>query len=135
MRVESFDPTKFDATLENVAVERLVMAAELVASKAKANCPTGTVSRPAYQKGKHAGKEWTSRQPGRLRDTIRVERERTKSGAISRSKKAQRRVAVAMGNELAYYAAAVEYCIDGKPVLRPALWNSIPQIKSILGVR
>ena len=135
MRVERFDATKFDVTLENVAADRLVQAAQVVADKAKTNCPTGDISRPAYKRGKHAGKEWTSRQPGRLKDSIRVERERTKSGAISRSKRAQSRVAVAMGNELAYYAAAVEYGQSGKPILRSALWNSIPQIKSILGVK
>lgn len=135
MRIEGWNPGAGDDIIDNIGTKKLVDAAELVADKARANCPIGIVARMPYKTGKYAGKYWTGRIPGRLKASIRVDRDLTKSFNISRSKKAQRRIRITMGNETAYYAAAYEYGQDGKPVLRPALWNSIPQIRVILGVR
>jgi len=135
VRIEGWKPELADNMVDDYAEKRLVEAANLVAEKAKANCHIGTVARMPYKTGKYAGKYWTGRIPGRLQASIRVDRKLTKSFNISRSKSAKKKIRVAMGNETAYYAAAFEYGQDGKPVLRPAFWNSIPQIKSILGVK
>ena len=129
MRVENFNPNKFDETFENVAIERLVEGAEVVATKARQNCPVGTKSRPMYKRGPYAGKAWTARDAGQLKKSIRVVRKKTKSG-IALSKK--RDVRIYAGTFLAYYAQTVEFC---RPFMRPALVQSIPEIKFIIGVR
>lgn len=129
MRIEGWNPNKFDESFENIAISRLAEAAEVVAQRARSRCPVGTISRPMYRRGKYADQPWTSRDGGRLKKSIRVVRRRTKSGkAFSR----KRNVRVYMGNYLAYYAPIVEH---DKPILRPAFYASMPEIKLILGVR
>ena len=118
----------YDLEFENVAIERLVEAAEHVASVARANCKPGTVSRPIYKRGPYAGKPWTARDAGSLRKTIRVRQKLSKSGKPLKRKS---NVRVYAGNYLVYYAGIVEYA--GKAFLRPALWNAANRIKQILG--
>ena len=116
-----------DETFENVAIERLLEAAEVVADAARRNCPVGTISRPIYKRGPYAGQNWTARDAGMLRRSIRVVRKKTPSGkAFSR----KRDVRVYAGHYLAYYAAIVEH---SRPFMRPALAQSEGEIKSILG--
>ena len=129
MRVEAWNPNVMDETFENIGVERLVEAAEVVANTARSKCPVGTISRPMYKTGRYAGQPWTARDAGQLKRSIRVVRKRTKSGKAFSKK---RDVRVYAGTFLAYYARIVEFY---KPYLRPALTQSIPEIKSILGVR
>jgi hypothetical protein len=129
MRIENWNPNVMDQEFEGVAIERLVEAAEVVANSARLKCPVGSVTRPMYKKGKYAGMPWTSRDAGRLRASIRVVRKRGKEGiALSR----KRDVRIYAGHYLAWYAKIVEFY---KPYLRPALWDSLSQIRSILGVR
>lgn len=130
MRVEGFNPNKFDETFENVAVERLVEAAEVVAEKARQKCPVGTVSRPIYKTGPYAGQNWTARDAGRLKKSIRVTQRKSKSGKPLTKKK---NVRVYGGNYLAYYAKIVEF--NQRAFLRPALNGSISEIRSIIGVK
>jgi hypothetical protein len=130
MRVEGFNPNKFDETFENVAVERLVEAAEVVAEKARQKCPVGTVSRPIYKTGPYAGQNWTARDAGRLKKSIRVVQRKSKSGKPLTKKK---NVRVYGGNYLAYYAKIVEF--NQRAFLRPALNGSISEIRSIIGVK
>ena len=132
MRVENWKPNEFDLVFENVAIERMLEAGQLVVQKARASCPVGIKSRPPYKMGQASGKDWTSREPGRLKDTIRVDRIRTKSGAISRAKSARNRVRISMGSEDAYYSLFVEL---KHHILTGALYESTPQIKSILGAK
>ena len=47
--------------------------------------------------------------------------------------KSKRNVRVYAGNYMVYYASIVEHA--GKAFLRPALWNSRSEIKSILGAK
>jgi hypothetical protein len=129
MRVEAWNPNVMDETFENVAIERLVEAAEVVKSNARNKCPVGTISRPIAKTGRYAGQPWTARDAGQLKRSIRVVRRKTKSGKAFSKK---RGVRVYAGHYLAYYARIVEFY---KPYLRPALTQSIPEIKSILGVR
>lgn len=129
MRVENYNPNAFDQEFEDVAIERLVAAAEVVASRARAKCPVGTESRPMYQRGKYAGRKWTARDAGALKKSIRVTQKKTKGGkALSKKKN----VRVYAGHYLAYYADIVEF---KTPYMRPALDASISTIKSILGAK
>ena len=129
MRVEYFNPNKVDQEFENVAIERLVEAAEVVAGAARQKCPVGTISRPMYKTGKYAGQPWTARDAGQLKKSIRVTRKKTKSGK-SFSKK--RNVLIIAGHFLAYYASIVEH---SKPFMRPALASSMSEVKEIIGAK
>ena len=129
MRVENWNPNKMDQTFENVAVSRLLEAAEVVADTARSKCPVGTISRPIYKTGPYAGQPWTARDAGQLKKSVRVVQKKTKSGkALSK----KRNVRVYAGHFLAYYASIVEY---SRPFLRPALASSMSQVKSIIGAK
>ena len=129
MRVETWNPNKFDESFEDVAIERLVKAAEIIADATRRKCPVGTITRPIYQTGPYAGQFWTARDAGELKRSIRVVRKKTKSGrAFSR----KRSVRVYAGHKKAYYASIVEH---SKPFMRPAQINSLAQVKSVLGVK
>jgi len=130
MRVENFNPNKFDETFESVAVERLVEAANVVAGSARQKCPVGTISRPIYKTGPYAGQSWTARDAGQLKRSIRVTQRKSKSGKPLTKKK---NVRVYAGHFLAYYAKIVEF--GGKAFMRPALNSSISEIKQIIGAR
>lgn len=130
MRVENFNPNVMDETFENVAIERLVEAANVVAKAARQKCPVGTISRPIYRTGPYAGQNWTARDAGQLKKSIRVVQKKSKSGKpLSR----KRNVRIYGGNFLAYYAKIVEF--NQRAFMRPALNGSISEIKSIIGVK
>lgn len=129
MRVERWNPNVADQEFENVAIERLVEAAEVVAENARRRCPVGTVSRPIYKRGPYAGQAWTARDAGQLKRSIRVTQKRSKSGKPLMRK---RNVRVYAGHFLAYYASIVEH---SKPFMRPALTQSIAAMKTIIGAR
>jgi hypothetical protein len=130
MRAELWNPNQFDETFENVAIERLVDAAEVMASAARQKCPVGTKARPIYKKGRYAGENWTARDNGRLKGSIRVTRQKTKSGKAFSKK---RNVRVYAGHFLAYYAKIVEF--NGKAFMRPAQMTSLSEVKSIIGAK
>ena len=130
MRVQDWNPNVMDETFENVAIERLVDGAEVVAAAARRLCPVGTVSRPVYKTGPYAGEEWTSRDAGRLKKSIRVVRQKTKSGKAFTKK---RNVRVYAGHYLAHYAKIVEF--NGRAFMRPALINSLAGLKEIIGAK
>ena len=128
MRVELWNPEMYDLDFENIAIERLVEAAEYVASVARDACKPGTISRPIYKRGPYAGMSWTARDAGALQKTIRVRQKHGKSG---KPLKRKRDIRVYAGNYNVYYAGIVEFA--GRTFMRPAIWNSTAQIKSILG--
>jgi hypothetical protein len=161
-RIEAWNPNKFDEIFENIAIDRLTEACEAIAVKARSNLnPQLNLSRPKYKTGKDAGKNWTSRDAGRLKKSIRVVRRKTKSGkAFSR----KRNVRVYAGHYKAFYAywthegssmikrkkirkgkkkkefSAKEiefgaHMIPAQPFLRTAFYSSMDEIKSIIGVR
>ena len=129
MHVEAWNPNRMDATFENVAVERLVKAARIVKAAARRRCPVGTISRPMYRTGNYKGQPWTARDAGRLRKSIRVVRKKTPTGKAFSKKK---NVRVYCGHYLAYYAAIVEH---SKPFMRPAIEESIPMVKTLIGAK
>ena len=126
MRVSNWNPQKYDAEFINASMDRLRKAAEVVAAKARSNCPVGTISRPIYKTGPYAGCTWTARDAGALKKTIRVVEKHELGTEMSRI----RNVRVYAGNFNVYYAKIVEYA--GKKFLRPALNESKAEIKSIL---
>lgn len=127
MRVENWNPNAMDETFEHVALERLVAAARIMADAARSRCPVGTITRPMYKSGKYAGRNWTSRDAGRLKKSIRVVTKRTKSGKAFSSK---RNVRIYAGHFLAWYADIVEFYT---PYMRPALSGSIDSMREALG--
>ena len=137
MLVESWNPNVADQEFENVAVERLVKAANIMRAAIRRKCPIGTISRPMYQTGDYRGQPWTSRDNGRLRRSIRVTRKKTKTGKAFSKK---RNVRVYGGSyppgirdeDDAFYIAIVEYYT---PFMRPAVDESIPMIKTLIGVK
>jgi len=129
MRVESWNPSSFDQSFEDVAIDRLVEAAEVVADEVRRKCPVGTVNRPMYRTGPYAGQPWTARDAGQLKKSIRVVRKKTKSGKAFSKK---RNVRIYGGTFLAYYASIVEH---SKPFMRPAYYESLNKVKSIIGAK
>lgn len=128
MRVEVWKPDRYDAQFEQAAIERLVEAAEAIADSARGFCRIGKLSRPVYRRGKYAGRSWTAREAGALRKTIRVRQKHGKSGKPLRRR---RDVRVYAGNYNVYYAQVVEFAVQA--FMRPAVWNTTPKIKQILG--
>ena len=129
MRVENWNPNRMDETFENVAIDRLVEAAEVVADAVRRRCPVGTISRPIYRSGPYAGQFWTARDAGALKRSVRVVRRKTKSGKAFTKK---RNVRVYVGHKKAFYASIVEH---SRPFMRPALAQSMPEIKTIIGAK
>lgn len=131
MRVANWNPQKHDAEIISASMDRLRKAAGVVADKARAKCPVGTVSRPIYKSGPYAGQPWTARDAGALKRSIRVVEKDEKHGALAeRFGGNNRNVRVYAGNYLVYYASIVEHA--GKKFLRPALNASRNEIKNIL---
>ncbi|MBU0906546.1 MAG: HK97 gp10 family phage protein [Nanoarchaeota archaeon] len=129
MRVENWNPSTADQSFEKVAVERLEEAAGVVARAVRRRCPVGTVSRPMYRSGPYAGQEWTARDAGQLKKSVRVVRKKTKSGKAFSKK---RNVRIYAGTKNAYYASIVEH---SRPFMRPGFEASVGAVKEILGVR
>jgi hypothetical protein len=106
MRIESWNPNKFDESFEGIILDRMVEAAEIVAERANHALSPGKISRPEYRSGKGGGKNWTARNPGTLKRSVRVVRKKVGGGkAFSR----KRNVRIYAGHYLGYYAHWVEF--------------------------
>ena len=57
-------------TIEKNLMDRCEVAAEMIATRARQLCPVGTTRRPPYKNGQ----PWSAREPGTLRNSIRVTR-------------------------------------------------------------
>ena len=128
MRVENWNPEKFDRTFEDIARSKLIDAANVVADQARIKCPKGTITRP-QQRGKP---KWTQREPWTLARSIRVVWKKTKAGKPWKRKR--NTVRVYAGHYLAFYAYWVEFGAPqaaAQPFLRPALYGSIPEMAAI----
>ena len=128
MRLEHFNPNKFDQAFENVSIKRLVEAAEVIAAATRRKCPVGTITRPIYKSGPYAGQFWTARDAGELRKSVRVVRKRTKGGKAFTRK---RNIRIYAGHKKAYYASIVEHAT---PFMRPAQTATLSEVKAIIGV-
>jgi HK97 gp10 family phage protein len=122
MRVSNWNPQQYDGQFIAASMARLVKAAEIVAEKARAKVPVGSISRPAGKSGKY----WTERTPGSLKKSIRV---------VKKHDSTTRNVRIYAGNKKVFYARLVEFGSikkGARPFLRPALNGSKAEIKAIL---
>lgn len=121
MRVSNWQPQKFDGEIIAASMDRLEEVGNVIASEARRRVPVGK-SRPASK----GGKEWTAREAGSLRRSIRV---------IKMDKGGTRKILVYAGSKKAFYARFVEYGtvkMPARPFLRPALNTSKSRIQGIL---
>ena len=121
MRVSKWNPKIADEEIIGNAMNRLQAAAEVVAEDARRRVPIGK-SRP----GTKGGKDWTAREAGALRKSIRV---------VRLYGDPKRNVRVYAGSRKVFYARFVEYGtvkMRAKPFLRPAFNANKSRIKSIL---
>jgi hypothetical protein len=74
MRLEGFNPQKFDREFDDVSRKRLLKAAKVLKAAVRrgGRCPVGTISRPMYRSGRYKGQEWTARDGGALRKSVRI---------------------------------------------------------------
>jgi len=121
MRVSNWNPAAGDTQIMKASMERLQAAAEVIAQGARANVPIGK-SRPKYLNGK----DYTAREAGALRASIRVVRLHGDT---------RRNVRVYAGSKKVYYARFVEmgtYKMRARSFLRTAVNQSKGAIRSIL---
>lgn len=127
MRVENWNPEKFDLEFENAAMDRIRLCAEAIRDEAKRLCPVGKTSRPIYVRGPYKGQPWTARDAGQLKKSIRITEKQSKSGKPLMRK---RNIRVYAGHYLAYYASIVEHA--GKAFMRPAVTAAHSKMVGIL---
>lgn len=121
MRIAAWNPKAGDREIMGNAMDRLERAGEVVANAARQRVPVG-VSRP----GTKGGNDWTARESGALKKSIRV---------VRLHGDPKRNVRVYAGNREVFYARFVEtgtVKMKAKPYLRPALNSSKAEIKRIL---
>jgi len=126
MRRESWNPNKFDREFDDVSRKRLLKAAKVLKAAVRRKCPVGTISRPMYRSGPNKGAEWTARDAGSLRKSVRIVEKKTKTGRISK----KMNVRVYVGHYTAFYADIVEF---SRPFMGPAFEEALPMIKTIIG--
>ena len=132
MRIEGWNPNVADQEFENIAMGRLLEAAEEVRKTTKRNLNTRLghgkttgINRPAYK----GGPNWTKREFGTLMKSLRVTQKKGKGGKPLTTKK---NVRIYAGHYFAYYANIFEFYT---PFMRPALMMSLPEVKRITGAR
>lgn len=136
MRVENFNPNVADQTFEDVSMARLLDAAYVLKDNTARHLrgqigrgKTTGINRPVYKSGDYAGKAWTAREFGQMLKSVRVTRKTSKTGKpLSK----RRNIRVYCGHYLAFYADIFEY---RNPFMRPALTQSVPNIKTIIGAK
>lgn len=135
MIIANWSPEVF-ADLKKIAYHRLLEAAYVVKDntvrRLRGQIGTGKttgINRAVYQRGLAKGEKWTGREFGRLLKSVRVvEKKEKESGIVLQHYK---NIWIMAGNRLAYYADIFEFF---KPFMRPALNDSLSEIKSIMGV-
>lgn len=129
-RIAFWDAKPLNKEIMRNGMKRLRKAGEVVARKARSKCPTGTLSRPVYTRGRYAGQYWTARDAGALKKSIRVvEKRGVETGGYITIRAGQLEIRVYAGTAKVYYAQIVEF---RTPYLRPALNASKSQILSIM---
>jgi HK97 gp10 family phage protein len=115
-------------------------AAKIVEAEAKRLCPVGDWEKGIAKTGKYAGRSWTARRPGKLRDAITAAKSKFKDGGWI--------VYVPAQGSDTYYVRWVElgaparsheqwrsaghkYPVPRQPFLRPALKKSKVKIKRL----
>ena len=132
MRIEGWNPNVADQEFENVAMGRLLEAADELKKTTKRNLQTRIghgkttgINRPPYR----GQPKWTGREFGTLMKSLRVTQKKSKTGRPLTKKRDCR---VYAGTWMAYYANIFEHYT---PFMRPALNMALPEIKRIIGVK
>lgn len=131
-RMVNWNPERKIPEFRKIGMDRLVAAAEVV--RMNAIYKLQSLIREAYKEhgeyktGDAAGQFWTERHYRKMVHTIRVVRSHDP---------AVRDVRIYCGNKKTWWALQMEYGRGGwkggrKSFLRPAIRNSIPQIKTIV---
>ncbi|OPX99514.1 MAG: hypothetical protein A4E60_02754 [Syntrophorhabdus sp. PtaB.Bin047] len=121
MRVARWNPEKTNKAIYGNAMDRLETLGDAVADKARSLVPVGK-SRARYKNGK----DWSEREAGALRASIRVVRLKGDP---------KKNIRVYAGSRKTYYARFVEYGtakMKARPFLRPALKAAKAMAKAIL---
>jgi len=136
MRVEYWDNEAGYRDFSNVSKERVLKAANVIKRAVKrhlrSQIGTGTttgISRPMYKTGKYHDQPWTARNFGELMDSVRITKKKEIYGKKLFDVENTR---IYVGNYLAYYASIFEF---DKPFMRPAVEETLAEIKSIMGVK
>jgi HK97 gp10 family phage protein len=122
MRVANWNPKRGDSEIIRAAMDRLEMAANLIADRARQKCPVGKVLRPRSKNGK----EWSEREPGALKKSIRV---------VRLHGDPRLNIRIYAGSHKVFYARFVEMGTSkmaARPFLRPALNGSRGEARQIL---
>jgi hypothetical protein len=135
MRVEYWNEEAGYQDFSNVSKERVLQAANVIKGAVKRHLKrqigtgeTTGISRPVYKTGKYAGQPWTSRNFGELVKSVRVtQKKESNTGILSK-----KNVRVYAGNYMAYYASIFEH---DRPFMRPAVEETLSEVKQIMGVK
>ena len=136
MRVEYWNAEAAYKDFSNVSKERVLKAANVVKNAVKRHLrrqigtgKTTGISRPVYKTGKYHDQPWTARNFGELMKSIRItEKKETYGKEVWRVQN----VRVYAGNYLAYYASIFEF---DKPFMRPAVEETLAEVKRIMGAK
>jgi len=137
MYVEYWKPEAAYRDFSNVSKKRVLTAAYVIKDSVvrhlRSQIGTGKttgISRPVYKIGgisRYAGQPWTARNFGELLKSVRVTQKK-EIGTLVWSKQ---NVRIYAGNYLAYYASIFEF---DKPFMRPAVEETLAEVKEIMGV-
>jgi len=122
-----FNFEQYDGQIAKSCMDRLRKAGAVIRDAAKNKCVVGTISRPAPD----GGKVWMEREPGALKETIRLAEKTGEKGLEGRD------VRIIAGNYKTWYATQVEFGRGGwkggaHPFLRPAMRSTKNEVQSIL---
>ena len=132
MKVKFWDWKQADRVVLKNGRARSLKAANVLAKAVKAKCPVGTISHPMYKTGKLAGQDWTKRDGGSLKRSVRVTEKKEKFGIDVMQFAGLGTLGgprVYIGNYFSWYAAIVEHYT---PFIRPTAEGMRSEIKSIL---
>jgi hypothetical protein len=136
MRVEYWNPEAGYKEFSHISHERLMKAAKVIKRTIQRRLisqigkgKTTGINRPVYLTGKYAGKPWTAREAGTMLKSVRIV-EREESFGTSNLDIADN-VRIYTGHYMAFYANIFEAY---RPFMRPAMEESLPKVKQIMGI-
>jgi hypothetical protein len=136
MRVEYWNPEAGYKEFSHISHERLMKAAKIIRRATTRNLrkqigkgKTKGINRPVYLTGKYAGQPWTAREAGTMLKSIRIVERKEQYGV--EMKELSDNVRIYVGHYLAFYANIFEYYT---PFMRPAIKESLPGVRRIMGI-
>ena len=134
MKVEYWRPEEAYRDFSDISKARLLKAAHVIKDavhrRLRSQIGTGKttgISRPMYKSGPYKNVDWTKRDFGELLRSVRVTEKKEQGTEVWH----RQNVRVYVGNYFAYYANIFEH---SKPFMRPAVEDTLDQVRDILGV-